>query len=235
MVRSGIIRLIFPIRRSSRAKWHVAAELHTGEQYSKIGSKNEKKHLVETDTLLKTFEEHLRNVASTLSRQVGLLRKSSKVFNSLSVTTRCFFSFLLPIFEYCSPVWCSAAECHLALLERLIRQIKVLLPDLNIDIEHRRRVASLCMFYKIYNNDRHPVKSLLPDPYIPSRFTRYNSDINGKALQPPCFNSFQFKRSFIPSSIRFWNKLPDSLVSEPLLQKFKVGVHRRLLNSPSVV
>ena len=122
----------------------------------------------------------------------------------------------------------------MALLERLIDKIKNLLPDLTIDIEHRRKVASLCMFYKIYNNDRHPVKPLLPPEYTQLRITRLNSQFNSKALQLPSFISKQYERCFIPSSVDIWNKLPDSLVSEPLLQRFKVGVHRRLLNSPSV-
>ena len=131
-------------------------------------------------------------------------------------------------------MWSSAAKCHLALLERLIKKIKIMLPDQTIDIEHRRKVASLCMFYKIYNNDRHPVKPLLPPPYTPSINTRLSSKLNSKALQPPPFISKQFERCFIPSSVAIWSELPDSLVSEPLLQKFKVGVHRRLLNSTSV-
>ena len=33
----------------------------------------------------------------------------------------CYYAFVLQIFEYCSPVWWSAAECHLHLSARCIR------------------------------------------------------------------------------------------------------------------
>ena len=39
------------------------------------------------------------------------------IFVDTSVLLRCYFAFVLPILEYCSLVWESAAECHLQLLE----------------------------------------------------------------------------------------------------------------------
>ena len=33
---------------------------------------------------------------------------------------RCFWGFVLPVLEYCSAVWCSAADTHLKLLDRVV-------------------------------------------------------------------------------------------------------------------
>ena len=42
---------------------------------------------------------------------------------------RCYFVFVLPIIEYCSPVWWSAAECNLQLLERQVYSVARLCPS----------------------------------------------------------------------------------------------------------
>ena len=50
-----------------------------------------------------TFEKHLRSISRAASQQLVIFRKSSQVF------------FVLPVLEYCSAVWCSAADTHLKL------------------------------------------------------------------------------------------------------------------------
>ena len=47
------------------------------------------------------------------------LRLVKHVFVGTSVrVTLLLYAFVLPVLEYCSPIWGSAAECHLQLLER---------------------------------------------------------------------------------------------------------------------
>ena len=57
-----------------------------------------------------TFEKHLRSVSRAASQRLGLLRKSWKVFHDGLLLGRCFWGFVLPVLEYCSAVWCSAAD-----------------------------------------------------------------------------------------------------------------------------
>ena len=60
------------------------------------------------------------------------------------------FSFILPVFEYCSPVWASAAESHLALLDRVVLNAAFMCPDIGrCYLGQRRDVASL--YYILYN------------------------------------------------------------------------------------
>ena len=67
-----------------------------------------------------TFEKHLRSVSRAASQRLGILRKSWKVFHDRLLLGRCFRGFVLPVLEYCSAVWCSAADTHLRLLGRVV-------------------------------------------------------------------------------------------------------------------
>ena len=67
-----------------------------------------------------TFEKHLRAVYRAASQRLGILRKSWRVFHDGSLLGRCFRGFVLPVLEYCSAVWCSAADTHLKLLDRAV-------------------------------------------------------------------------------------------------------------------
>ena len=64
-----------------------------------------------------TFEKHLRPFSRAAFQRLGILRKSWRVFHDRSLLERCFPGFVLPVLEYCSAVWCSAADTHLKLLD----------------------------------------------------------------------------------------------------------------------
>ena len=64
-----------------------------------------------------TFEKHLCSVSRADSRRLCILRKSWRVFHDRSLLGRCFWGFVLPVLEYRSAVWCSAANTHIKLLD----------------------------------------------------------------------------------------------------------------------
>ena len=65
-----------------------------------------------------TFEKHLRLVSRAASQRLGILMMSWRVVHDRSLLERCFLGFILSVLEYCSAVWCSAADTHLKLLDR---------------------------------------------------------------------------------------------------------------------
>ena len=70
-------------------------------------------------------------------------------------------------------MWCSAADSHLKLLDRVVRSAGFLAGlVLNCNLAHRRSVAELCMLFKIKSNPMHPLRGALPLPSIPARVTR---------------------------------------------------------------
>ena len=77
-----------------------------------------------------------------------------------------------PVLEYCSAVWCSAADTHLKPLDRAVSGARFLTGGVfECDISHRRSVAVLCMLYKIRCNPVHPLNGDLAGPYLSLRVT----------------------------------------------------------------
>ena len=110
-----------------------------------------------------TFEDHVRGIVSRVSQRIGILRLVKHIFVDTSVLLRCYFAFVLRILEYCSPLWESAAECHLLLLGRQVYLVARLCLDQSfLSLYHRRRVAGLGMLYKVNLNSNHCLFSELP-------------------------------------------------------------------------
>ena len=176
-----------------------------------------------------TFESHLRSIASSIAQKVGIMRKCRVIYDSDLILKKCFFSFILPYFEYCAPVWLSAAESHLKLLDRSFNMVKFLLPDLTINLSHRRIVGALSVFFKIINKDSHPFHFKLPQPAMPVRSTRQSSNQNSRCLSVLRHSTDQFKRSFLPVCVDRWNRLPEDIVSAPNVDVFKSSLNKFLI------
>ena len=52
-----------------------------------------------------TFESHLRAVVASAAQKLGIMCRAWSVFRDVGLIRRCFWSFILPVLEYCSPVW----------------------------------------------------------------------------------------------------------------------------------
>ena len=157
-----------------------------------------------------TFEKPLRSVSRAASQKLGILRKSWRVFDDRLLIGRCFWVFVLPVLEYWSAVWCSAADTHLKLLDRVVRRACFLAGgELNCNLFHRRSVAVLCMLYKIRCNPMHPLCGALPVLYVPVRVTRGTLIAHRYTYAPPRCITSQYRRTFIPLSVSLWNDLVD--------------------------
>ena len=106
-----------------------------------------------TGEWLLSFENHLRSVSSAAALRFGTMRKYWQVFHDRSLLLRSIWSFVLKVLEYCSAVWCSAADSHLTLQDRVVRSAGFLVGGvLECNLAHRRSVAELCMLFKIKSN-----------------------------------------------------------------------------------
>lgn len=176
-----------------------------------------------------TFEEHIRGMVSSIARKIGLLRLSRRVFDSVDVVRRCFFAYLLPCLEYCSVVWGSAAPCHLALLDKVVRDSSRLCGEVDlVALDLRRNVAALCVFYKIYNNANHPLCDVVSLPSTRQRLTRAAVNANRHEVGVLRCRTVQFGRCFVPSVARLWNSLPDLVFEVDGLECFKRATNRWL-------
>ena len=149
-----------------------------------------------------TFEKHLRSVSRGASQRLGILRKSWRVFHDRSLLGRCFWGFVLPVLEYCSAIWCSAADKDLKLLDRAVSGARFLTGGVfECDISHRRSLAVLCILYKIRCNPARLLNGALPGPYLPARVTRSALVAHRYTYALPCCRTLQYGRTFIPLSV----------------------------------
>ena len=174
-----------------------------------------------------TFEDHIRSTAGSIAQKTGLIRKCVRALgNDDDAVLRSFYGFLLPCFEYASPVWCSAADSHLKLLDRALNNIRFFLPNVSVELAERRRLACLSMLYKIFHDSSHPLHSGLPPPFVHVRATRFALALNEFAFSAIRFNTNQFARCFLPSSCKVWNDLPNEVFDCPNYKVFKSAVKR---------
>ena len=159
-----------------------------------------------------TFEKHLRSVSRAASQRLDILWKSWQVFHDRLLLGRCFRGFVLPVLEYCSAVWCSAADTHLRLPDRVVSGASFLTEGVfECDLAHRRSVAVLCILYKIRCNPMHPLYGALPVPYVPVRVTRCAVITHRYTYERPRCKTSQYRRTFIPLPVSLWNDRSDNV------------------------
>ena len=169
-----------------------------------------------------TFEKYLRSVSSAAAQRLGIVRKSWQVFHDRSLLLRSFWIFVLPVLEYCSVVWCTAADSHLKLLDRVVRCAGFLAGGvLECNLTHRQSVAELCMLFKIKSNPVHPLSGALPFPYVPARVTHCALVAHRPSFAPPRCRTSQYHRTFVPLSVSLWNDLSDPVFDSVGLAGFK--------------
>ena len=152
------------------------------------------------------------------------------MFHDRSLLGRCFRGLVLPVLEYYSAVWCSAADAHLKLLNLAVSGARFLTGGVfECDISHRRSVAVLCMFYKIRCSPVHPLNGALPGPYVPVRVTRDALVAHRYTYVPPRCRKLQYSRTFIPFSVSLWNDLANPVFDGVGLAGFKSRANASLL------
>ena len=131
---------------------------------------------------------------------------------------------------YCSAVWCSAADTHLRLLDRVVSGASFLTWGVfECDLAHLRSVAVLCMLYKIRCNPMYPLCGALPVPYVPLRVTGGAVIAHRFTYAPPRCRTSQYSQTFIPLSLSLWNDLSDPMFDGVGLAGFKSRANAFLL------
>ena len=176
-----------------------------------------------------TFEKQVRAIAASASRRVGILRRTMSVFRDVTVVGKCFWAFILPKL-YCSTVRKSVVTSHMLLIERVVGQVSQLSGgSVRCDLWHRRKVGSLCIFFKIDSLVGRPVRSHFPVQYLMRRPTRGPLASHSRSFEMPRCRTVQFSRSFVRFCVRLWNGLYESVFTGEGLSAFKTSFNRFLL------
>ena len=128
-------------------------------------------------------------------------------------------SLLLPNASGHSYSLCSSTVLQFGCAQPLItcRCLIVLLAKLagggsaSCNLWHRRKVASLSVFFKIDSLADHPVGGLFPAQYVLRRPTRRALAVHSRSFKMPRSRTVQISRSFVLSCFRLWNGLHESV------------------------
>ena len=111
-------------------------------------------------------------------------------------------------FPFWNTCWCSAADTHLKLLDRVVSGASLLTGGVfECDFAHCLSVAVLCMLYKIRCNPLHPIYGALPVPYVPVPVTRGAVTAHRYTYANLRCRISQYSRTFISFSVSLWNDL----------------------------
>lgn len=183
------------------------------------------------------WNDHIDNLMLRCSKMVGILRKlkftlSRKCLNAM------YLSFVRPILEYADVVWDGITDNQSCRLERLqneaARMVTGLTRSTKLDdlyaevgwtsLSERRKVHKLSTFYKIVNG---LVPSYLTDILPPSVGEYTNRALrNSTNFRAPLTRHELYRKSFFPSMIILWNKLPNHVKESENITSFKKQVSR---------
>ena len=95
------------------------------------------------------------------------------------------------------PTCCHFPPAATSHLDRVVGRVSQLgVGSVSCDLWHRRKVASLCVFFKIDSLIGHPVHSLFPTQYVMRRPTRGALAAHSRSSEMPSCRTVQFSRSF---------------------------------------
>ena len=160
-----------------------------------------------------TFEKHLRSVSRAASQRLGILRKSFQVFHDRSLVGRFFLGFVQPVLEYCSALWCSAADTHLnyKTVESVVPVFK-----LGVCLNVTLHIVDLWQYYVCCTRSgitrcTHFFGALFV-PYVLVLVTRGAVIAHWCTYSPPRCRTSQYSRPFIDFSVSLWNDLSDPVL-----------------------
>ena len=139
------------------------------------------------------------SIAKIVSKKIGALIRSIK-FLSAEVALYLYKSTIHPCIEYYCHVWAGAPNCHLALFDKLQKQIcRTGGPSLAASLEplaHFRNVASLSLFYGYYfGRYSSELAQLFPLPFSRGRSTCYCDRLHDFLVSiPRCYKDVHVNR-----------------------------------------
>ena len=175
---------------------------------------------------------HISSLAKSASMKLGVLWRLRQFFSPPQLLSL-YRGLIRPCMEYASHVW--GGSTHTALLNRVESKAFRLIsspPLTNClqSLKFRRNVASLAIFYRYFHGYcSSELANCMPPPLLRPRCTRLSTYSHPYSVQLPYARVNQYLHSFIPSTGKLWNSLPDSVFPPSYdLDFFKRGVSGHL-------
>ncbi len=195
-----------------------------------INTVKEHKHLGLTLSEDGKWSSHISSYINKAWQRIGIIRSLKYVLNR-SALERMYYSLIRPLLEYGDVVWDNCTNELKHDLESVqieaarivcgatkLCSIEKLYQDLKWEtLESRRNKHKLILLYKM-NNNKTPqyLRDLIPQ----HGQAQYNLRNASNIPLIPC-RTVLYNNSFLPSTIRQWNQLPEHVRNTSSLMSFK--------------
>ena len=169
-----------------------------------------------------TFEDQVRSIVSSVSQRMGILRFVKRVFVDTSVLLRCYYCvFILPIFEYCSPVWGLLLNAIFSFsIARCIRWPGFAMITLSCRFVIAVMLLNCVMLYEDNSNSHRCLFSEVPSASVRVRHTRAAAAVHPFEFEVARCRTSQFARCVLPAQTRVLNDLPYTVFYTGTLDVF---------------
>lgn len=202
-----------------------------------IAETSNHKHLGLTFSNLCTWDYHVETIVESAWTRLNLLRTLKFKINRKALE-KIYTAFVRPLLEYSDAVWDNCSSESKKMLDsvhveaaRIITgatklcSIDKLLSDLGWDtLQERRNKHKLVIFFKMLNNCTPNYLSDLIPPLV-QEGNPYNLR-NSDHIQTIHARTNLFFNSFLPSTIRAWNNLPEDIKQADSVASFKALLNR---------
>ena len=242
----------------SLAKWSKKWQLPFNEAKCKIihyGKKNPKNQydmngvVLECDTEEKDlgvtfdsdlkFSTHIQNIAAKANSRVGIIKRTFCTLNKENFPLL-YKSFVRPLLEYCTPVWCPTLSKDILALEKVQRRATKLVKGLqNVEYEDRLKILGLpTLLYRRKRADMLEVYKILHgfSNVDSEKFFQINKREGSRGhslkLIKPKPNTDMRKNSFSHRIVNTWNSLSEEVVSADSINSFKDRLNKFWKDEP---
>ena len=192
-----------------------------------INNVNSHKHLGLTFSQDCSRHDHLELVKTKAWLRINIMRRLKFQLDRKSLQT---IYLIRPLLEYADVVWDNCTQQEAKDLEKIqneaarivmgetkLASIQSLLSDTGWkSLTSRREKHKLVLFYKMINSLAPEYHSSLVPPTV-GNISQYNLR-NETNLQTIPVRSQQYYNSFLPSTTRIWNSLPDNTKNSPSVE-----------------
>ena len=184
------------------------------------------------------WNRHIDNITNKANRTLGFLKRNLRVSPATTKSTA-YYSLVRPTLEYACVAWDPFTKENINKLEMVQRRaarfvlnrygqtdsVTEMLKELEWEsLQTRRETQRLAMMYKIKNG----IVDIGKDLSLKSR--RQSRHANSQSFEIPPSRTNYHLNSFLPRTIRQWNKLPNSVVEAKTISIFKRNLATNMLD-----
>ena len=182
------------------------------------------------------FGQCIESKAETAGKKLGILNKVKRYFSPEQLLIL-YQAQVRSCMEYCSHLWDGSAKYQLAALDSVDRRARRIIGNEALcnaklqTLDHRRKVACLSVFYRIYFGEcAQELFDLVPPSPFYHRTARHRSSLHPYVVDIPWTRTKRFASSFLIRTAKIWNALPAHVFPTTYnMGIFKSRVNRHLL------